>query len=169
MGIGIRPLLAAKQVPYALTTPHGDRDPPVRRPASVLSSAISLPLMGIGIVGIGAGLVVQRLYLTTPHGDRDLHLCAGRQAGVPGSLPLMGIGIRRHRQCRAHLPTSHYPSWGSGSAISTWRTWRRATSHCKRVVNPGAYGAGGEARHGDPRANFGSHPPPASESHLTGI
>ena len=124
-----------------LITPHGDRE---RAPFSerswvcisshypswgsgtgrvrrVVGNLIrSLPLMGIGNTRAAPACASSSPPLITPHGDRERVVCQRACVTSSSSLPLMGIGngSRPWRRSRAPLP-SHYPSWGSGTRMSS--------------------------------------------------
>ena len=100
----------------SLITPHGDREPSIRS-VSISPVNTSLPLMGIGnVVAIGPVGAVD--VLITPHGDREPLDASRSLIAISSSLPLMGIG-NPHAGAPAGAPSppSHYPSWGSGTAI----------------------------------------------------
>ena len=98
-----------------LTTPHGDRDPE-RSISSRRCSAISLPLMGIGIQHDVAHADEWPRGSLPLMGIGIFGIAAGVYAMSLRSLPLMGIGISRYLRSLSTPMPSSLPLMGIGIA-----------------------------------------------------
>ena len=108
-----------------LITPHGDREPTACKRRSNDRPRSSLPLMGIGNDrGPARHADARARYLITPHGDREPTRRECRCAtGTPNVRQLITPHgdrelLQRYRSDVLRRTKAHYPSWGSGTAVT---------------------------------------------------